>query len=115
MLEDEEAAAVANEEGRAGDDEAAAEARHEPSPAAAQIVEPLRVFIAHGKNMEIVEQVQTMLELYDIESEVAEREEATAIPVPEKVFDAMRRCRAGIIGVSVEGDTEGDHTVTKTC
>jgi hypothetical protein len=52
--------------------------------------------------MEIVEQVQTMLELADIENEVAEEEETTAIPVPDKVFDAMRLCRAGIIVVCVE-------------
>jgi len=62
----------------------------------------LRVFISHGKNMEIVNQVQTMLELADIESEVAEKEETAAIPVPDKVFSAMRRCNAGIIAVTVE-------------
>ncbi len=64
--------------------------------------EKLRVFISHGKSMEIVEQVQTMLGLADIESEVAEKEETPAIPVPDKVFDAMRRCRAGIMVVNVD-------------
>lgn len=68
----------------------------------APTVEQLRVFIAHGKNLDVVEQVQTLLELADIESEVAEAEETTAIPVPDKVLDAMRRCRAGIISVTVE-------------
>jgi CAP12/Pycsar effector protein, TIR domain len=63
---------------------------------------PLRVFIAHGPNMEIVEQIETMLGLADIESEVAEAEETTAIPVPEKVFNAMRRCGAGIIAVTAD-------------
>jgi hypothetical protein len=62
----------------------------------------LRAFISHGKNMDIVEQVQTMLELADIKGEVAEEEETAAIPVPDKVFDAMRRCTAGIIVCSVE-------------
>jgi hypothetical protein len=52
-----------------------------------------------------------MLELADIESEVATKEETTAIPVPDKVFSAMRRCQAGIIIVSAEeshlgGDSE---------
>jgi hypothetical protein len=47
---------------------------------------PLRIFIAHGKNKTLVEQVQTMLALGSFESEVAEDEETTAIPVPEKVF-----------------------------
>lgn len=64
--------------------------------------EKLRVFISHGKNKGIVDQVQTMLDLADIESEVAEKEETTAIPVPDKVFNAMRRCQAGIITVTVE-------------
>lgn len=76
-----------------------------PPPAPAEI----RAFISHGKNMEIVEQVQTMLELADIESEVAEEEETTAIPVPDKVFDAMRRCNRGIIVCSVEESSrDGD-------
>jgi len=63
---------------------------------------PARIFIAHGKNMTLVEQVQTMLGLGGFESEVAEDEETTAIPVPEKVFTAMRRCQAGIIVVSAD-------------
>jgi predicted nucleotide-binding protein len=76
-----------------------------PAPA-----EKLRVFIAHGKNMAIVEQVETLLGFADIESEVAEEEETTAIPVPDKVFNAMRRCDAGIIVVSKEN---GDTTVNQ--
>ena len=62
----------------------------------------LKIFITHGKNMTLVDQVQTMLSLGGLESEVAEDEETTAIPVPEKVFSAMRRCQAGIIIVSAE-------------
>jgi predicted nucleotide-binding protein len=80
------------------------------------VAERLRVFIAHSKNMEIVEQVETMLELADIDSEVAEKEETAAIPVPEKVFDAMRRCTAGIIVVSVDEshETDGDkHSINE--
>jgi hypothetical protein len=85
--------------------------RHPPS-----LIPPerLRAFISHGKNMEIVEQVQTLLELADIDSEIAEEEETTAIPVPEKVFNAMRRCQAGIIVVSVEEGRKnetGDYTL----
>jgi hypothetical protein len=71
-----------------------------PPPAAPP--ERLRAFISHGKNMDIVEQVETMLGLADIDTEIAEEEETTAIPVPDKVLDAMRRCGAGIIVVSVE-------------
>lgn len=62
----------------------------------------VRVFIAHGKNMKIVEQVQTMLELASITNEIAEEDETVAIPVPDKVFGAMHRCTAGVIVVSAE-------------
>jgi hypothetical protein len=82
------------------------------SPAAEPSLPPsqetLRVFITHGKNMEIVEQVETMLEVAGIEGEIAEAEETTAIPVPEKVLSAMRRCNAAIICVTVdEGEKDG--------
>lgn len=69
----------------------------------------IRVFISHGKNTELVDQVDTILGLSDIDSEVAVKEESSAIPVPDKVFGAMRRCNAGIIIVSVEeGNTDAD-------
>lgn len=63
-----------------------------------------RVFITHGKNMNIVEQVKDVLDLYDIEYEVAIEEETTAIPVPQKVLAAMRRCQAGIMIVSADDE-----------
>lgn len=61
-----------------------------------------RVFITHGKNMDIVEQVKDVLDLYDIEYEVAVEEETAAIPVPQKVLTAMRRCQAGVMIVSAD-------------
>jgi hypothetical protein len=90
-----------------------------PSPPAGETTTPgapedLRVFIAHGQNMEIVEQVQTMLDVAGIKGEIAEAEETTAIPVPEKVLAAMRRCNAAIICVTVdEGkkDEAGGYTL----
>lgn len=66
--------------------------------------EVFRVFISHGKDMNIVEQVKDVLDLYDIEYEVAVEEETTAIPVPQKVLMAMRRCEAGIMIVSVDDE-----------
>jgi hypothetical protein len=74
----------------------------------------LRVFITHGSNMEIVDQVKTMLDVAGIEEEIAEAEETPAIPVPEKVLAAMRRCNAGIICVTVDErhkDTSGNYTL----
>lgn len=76
--------------------------------------EDIKVFISHGKNTDLVEQVETMLGLADIKSEVAVKEETTAIPVPEKVFNAMRRCTAGIIVVSGEEgnkDSKGSYQI----
>lgn len=73
-----------------------------------QSSERLRVFISHGRDTDFVSQVETMLELADIDSEVAVKEETTAIPVPDKVFSAMRRCRAGIIIVSAEQTHSGE-------
>lgn len=82
-----------------------------PDPA-----EPLRVFISHGSDHGVVEQIETMLGLADFKAEIAEAEETTAIPVPEKVLSAMRRCQAGIIAVTVdEGrkDDEGNYALNE--
>ena len=57
-----------------------------------------------------------MLGLADIQSEIAVKEETTAIPVPDKVLNAMRRCGAAIIIVSVdEGykDGKGNYTINE--
>jgi len=61
-----------------------------------------RIFISHSNNQEIVEQIKTMLELADIEYEIAEEEESAAIPVTEKVLSAMRRCNAAVICVTAD-------------
>jgi predicted nucleotide-binding protein len=61
-----------------------------------------RLFISHGKNMAIVEQLKTMLELNDLDYEIAVEEETTAIPVSEKVFSAMHRCNAAVICVTAD-------------
>jgi predicted nucleotide-binding protein len=73
-----------------------------PTPAPVAGNDKVKVFISHGKNAGVVDQIQTMLSLAGFECEIAEKEETAAIPVPEKVFTAMRRCHAGIIAVTVE-------------
>ncbi|TKJ43240.1 hypothetical protein CEE36_04190 [candidate division TA06 bacterium B3_TA06] len=62
----------------------------------------LRVFISHGKNMNIVAKVKEILDLVDFDYEIAVEEETTAIPVPDKVFSAMRRCDAAVICVTAD-------------
>ena len=72
------------------------------------------VFISHGKRRAIVTQIKELLEFGKFMPVVSVEREATAIPVPEKVFEDMRSCSAGIIHVGGEGkylDPEGnEHT-----
>lgn len=79
-------------------------ARTETVPPPSKDVRPFKVFISHGRDMGIVDQVKDVLDLYDIEYEVAVEEETTAIPVPQKVLAAMRRCEAGVMIVSADDD-----------
>ena len=68
-----------------------------------------KVFISHGKNMALVDQVKDVLTLYDIDYEIAVEEETAAIPVPTKVMATMRRCQAGIVVVTAdEQNKNGD-------
>lgn len=69
-----------------------------------------RVFISHGKQKAIVEQIKELLAFGSFEPVVSVERESTAIPVPEKVFEDMRSCGAGVIHVGAEGtylDREG--------
>lgn len=76
--------------------------KEQPTARGTSSAKEFRVFITHGKNMAIVDQVKDVLDLYDIEYEVAVEEETTAIPVPQKVLTAMRRCQAGVMVVSAD-------------
>jgi hypothetical protein len=73
-----------------------------------------RVFISHGKQKAIVVQIKELLEFGNFDPVVSVEREATAIPVPEKVFEDMRSCGAGVIHVGAEGkylDRDGnEHT-----
>ena len=71
-----------------------------------------KVFISHSKNMDVVEQVKEILGLYDINFELAVEEETTAIPVPDKVLDAMRRCTAGIMVVTADEQSKNGNEYT---
>jgi hypothetical protein len=61
---------------------------------------PAKVFIAHGRDPKLLEQVKTMLNVAEVEYEIAEEEQTAAIPVPEKVSVAMRKCNAALICVT---------------
>jgi len=69
-----------------------------------------RVFISHGKQQAVVGQIKELLVFGSFEPVVSVERESTAIPVPEKVFEDMRSCGAGVIHVGAEGkylDREG--------
>jgi hypothetical protein len=87
-----------------------------PKPTSAAAFDPKadHVFISHGKQRAIVTQIKELLEFGKFTPVVSVEREATAISVPEKVFEDMRSCAAGIIHVGGEGkylDPEGnEHT-----
>ena len=62
-----------------------------------------RVFITHGKQRAIVGQIKELLTFGSFEPVVSVERESTAIPVPEKVFEDMRSCGAGVLHVGAEG------------
>jgi predicted nucleotide-binding protein len=62
-----------------------------------------RVFISHGKQKAIAEQIKELLAFGHFEPIVSVERESVAIPVPEKVFEDMRSCGAGVIHVTAEG------------
>lgn len=70
-----------------------------------------RVFITHGKNHKILDQIKEVVELGGFSPVISTRTETTAKPIPEKVLDDMRSSGAAIIHVGSEGtltDENGD-------
>ncbi|MBA7689791.1 hypothetical protein ES703_98302 [subsurface metagenome] len=100
LLEPEQIAAEEVKLPEAALEEAGRPTKEEKPPT--RIEEEVRVFISHGKNKRILDQVKTMLEFGKYDYEVAAETETTAIPVPQKIQEAMRRCSAGIIIVSAD-------------
>lgn len=90
-------------------DETREEERPPAGLPATPALESTRVFISHSKNMDIVDQVKTMLEYANLDFEVAEEEETTAIPVPDKVFGAMRRCTSAVICVTTDDQLKNEN------
>ena len=61
-----------------------------------------KVFITHGKNHSIVEQLKEILKFGKFAPVVAVEHETTSRPVPEKVLSDMRSCFASVIHVASE-------------
>lgn len=62
-----------------------------------------RVFITHGKDRKILDQVKELVAFGKFEPVVAQERETAAKPVPDKVMDEMRACQAAVIHVAVDG------------
>ena len=85
--------------------------KESPATQPARNGENNKVFISHGKNRAMVENLKELLIFGSFEPVVSLERETTAIPVPEKVFSDMRECCAGIIHIEEERsfiDTEGN-------
>lgn len=61
-----------------------------------------KVFITHGKNSQILNQIKEIIRFGNFTPVIAEEIETSSIPVPKKVLDEMRYCYAGIIHVGKE-------------
>ena len=67
------------------------------------------VFITHGKNIKVLEQIKKVVKLGGFEPIVSVQTESTAKPIPDKVMGEMRSCGAAVIHVSSEGTyTDGN-------
>ena len=82
----------------------AAPAVAKPASAVFDAAKSSRVFISHGKQKAVVTQIKELLTFGNFEPVVSVEREATAISVPEKVFEDMRSCGAGVIHVGAEGE-----------
>lgn len=62
-----------------------------------------KVFITHGKNTKIMEQIKKLVTLGGFVPIVSVQRETAAKPVPDKVMDDMRSCGAAVIHVGTDG------------
>jgi predicted nucleotide-binding protein len=63
-----------------------------------------RVFITHGKNKKILEQIKRTVMSVGFEPVVSVQSETAAKPVPQKVMDDMKSCSAVVIHVGSEAE-----------
>ena len=79
--------------------------------AVAPITSNTRVFITHGKNRKILEQMKEIVSYGGYDPIVSVERESSAKPVPEKVMADMRTCGAAVIHVAIDTilfDKEGN-------
>lgn len=83
-----------------------------PSPAstapAATAPRVRRVFISHGKNQQILDQLKELVQFGKFEPVVSKDGITVSKPVPQKVMDDMRSCTAGVIHVAADRVVAGE-------
>jgi predicted nucleotide-binding protein len=70
-----------------------------------------RVFISHGKNKKIVDQLKTVIGYGNFQPVVSVENETVSKPIPQKVLDDMRSCSFAVIHIDDEQellDKEGN-------
>lgn len=72
------------------------------TPLASSRSDVKRVFITHGKDKGIRDQIEEIVKYGGFEPVVSVKTESLAKPVPHKVLDEMRACDAAVIHVGVE-------------
>ena len=68
----------------------------------ARVSDNRRMFITHGKDKSILNQVKQLVTFGKFEPVVAAEQETGAVPVPEKVMSEMRTCASALIHVSAD-------------
>jgi len=79
------------------------ETQTKPELVVAQSEAVRRVFVTHGKNIKILDQIKKIVTYGGFEAVVAKDNETAAKPVPDKVLSDMRTCQAAVIHVGSEG------------
>lgn len=62
-----------------------------------------KVFITHGRNLRVLEQIKKLVALGGFDPVISVQTETAAKPVPDKVMDDMRMCSAAVIHVGSDG------------
>ncbi len=94
-----------------GDEPPVPPSAHTAAPPADELKTNRKVFITHGKNKKIVEQLKELLAFGEFEPVVSVERDSVSKPVPTKVLDDMRSCSAAVIHVGIEQrltDSKGD-------
>jgi predicted nucleotide-binding protein len=90
------------DEAAAGDKNGPLAAKQEQKAPTKAPAGPPKVFITHGKNEQILQQLKELLTFGKFEPIIAKEHETVSKPVPDKVLEDMRQCSAAVIHIATE-------------